>query len=90
MYQELLKKHGIVQSMSRKGNYLDKAMAMMENFFGLMKKELLYINQSKSIEDFGQQLKKYILWYYNKRIKLRIKVMRPAQYRAHYYREFNN
>ena len=29
MYQEMLKKHGIVQSMSRKGNCLDNAM--MEN-----------------------------------------------------------
>lgn len=30
----------IVQSMSRKGNCLDNAMA--ENFFGIMKSELLY------------------------------------------------
>ena len=59
-YQELLRKHGIVQSMSRKGNCLDNAM--MENFFGLMKNELLYINQFDSVEDFEQQLKKYILW----------------------------
>ena len=39
-YQNSLKKHGIIQSMSRKGNCLDNAM--MENFFGLMKSELLY------------------------------------------------
>ena len=88
MYQELLKKHGIVQSMSRKGNCLDNAM--MENFFGLMKNELLYINQFDSVEDFEQQLKKYIVWYNNKRIKLRLKGMSPALYRAHYYREINN
>jgi len=88
MYQKMLNDHGIVQSMSRKGNCLDNAM--MENFFGLMKNELLYINQFDSVQDFEQQLKKYILWYNNKRIKLRLKGMSPAQYRAHYYREINN
>ena len=39
-YQEALIDKQIVQSMSRKGNCLDNAM--MENFFGLMKSELLY------------------------------------------------
>ena len=63
IYQDLLKRHHITQSMSRKGNCLDNAM--MENFFGLMKKELLYTNQFDSINDFKRQLKKYII-YYNK------------------------
>ena len=38
-YQKSLQDHKIVQSMSRKGNCLDNAM--MENFFGIMKSELL-------------------------------------------------
>ncbi|MBP3220150.1 MAG: IS3 family transposase, partial [Prevotella sp.] len=29
----------------------------------------------------------YIWWYNNKRIKLRLKGMSPAQCRAHYYRD---
>ena len=88
VYQKMLQKHGILQSMSRKGNCLDNAM--MENFFGLMKNELLYVNQFESVEEFKQQLKKYIVWYNNKRIKLRLKGMSPAQYRAHYYKDLNN
>jgi len=80
-YQKLLKDRGIIQSMSRKGNCLDNAM--MENFFGLMKNELLYINKFSSIEDFEEELRKYIWWYNNKRIKLRLKGMSPVQYRAH-------
>ena len=88
MYQKMLKDKGIVQSMSRKGNCLDNSM--MENFFGLMKNELLYVNHFDSIEDFENELKKYIWWYNNKRIKLRLKGMSPAQYRAHYYKNFNN
>ena len=87
-YQKMLKDHGIVQSMSRKGNCLDNAM--MENFFGLMKNELLYVNHFESVEEFERELKKYIWWYNNKRIKLRLKGMSPALYRAHYYREINN
>ena len=88
MYQKLLKKHGVIQSMSRKGNCLDNAM--MENFFGLMKNELLYIRQFDSVEDFERQLEKYIHWYNNKRIKLRLKGMSPVQYRAQYYRDIKN
>lgn len=80
-YQKLLKKHGVIQSMSRKGNCLDNSM--MENFFGLMKNELLYVNNFDSIEEFEKALKDYIYWYNNKRIKLRLNGMSPVQYRAH-------
>ena len=80
-YQTMLKKQGIIQSMSRKGNCLDNSM--MENFFGLMKNELLYVNDFNSIEEFENELKKYIKWYNYKRIKLRLKGMSPVQYRTH-------
>ena len=84
----MLKDHNITQSMSRKGYCLDNAM--MKNFFGLMKNELLYTNKFESIEAFEGALRKYIDWYNNKRIKLRLKGMSPVQYRAHYYRKLNN
>ena len=42
-YQHMLKSKGIRQSMSRKGNCLDNAV--MENFFGLLKSELLYLQE---------------------------------------------
>ena len=63
---------------------------MLENFFGLMKNELLYLNHYESIEEFEKELKQYIWWYNNKRIKLRLKGMSPAQYRAQYYKELKN
>ena len=87
-YQDALVKHGIKQSMSRKGNCLDNSV--MENFFGLMKSELLYAKDYKSMEQFKKDLKEYIDWYNNKRIKMRLKGMSPVQYRAHYYIELNN
>lgn len=74
--------------MSRKGNCLDNSM--MENFFGLIKNELLYVNDFDSVDSFETELRKYLLWYNKKRIKLRLQGMSPAQYRAQYYREFNN
>ena len=81
-YQKRLKEHHIIQSMSRKGNCLDNAM--MENFFGIMKNELLYVKDYETVDDFKRDLKKYIEWYNNKRIKLRLKGMSPVKYRAHY------
>ena len=44
-YQKALEDRHITQSMSRKGNCLDNAM--MENFFGLMKNELLYFEAKR-------------------------------------------
>ena len=87
-YQKMLKNNGVIQSMSRKGNCID--YSMMENFFELMKNELLYVNHFESLDSFETEFKKYIMWYNTKRIKLRLKGMSPAQYRAHYYKNFNN
>ena len=68
--------------MSRKGNCLDNAM--MENFFGIMKSELLYPNEFKDMDHFKHELKKYIEYYNNIRIKSRLKGMSPVQYRTHH------
>ena len=66
--------------MSRKGNCLDNAM--MENIFGLMKNELLYLQNWNSVEQFKDELKRYIQYYNNDRIKLRLNGKSPVQYRA--------
>lgn len=79
-YQKLLKDNGITQSMSRKGNCLDNAM--MENFFGLMKNELLYLHKWDSMEQFKEALREYVDYYNNKRIKLRLNGLSPVQYRT--------
>ena len=78
-YQHCLKKKGIRQSMSRKGNCLDNAV--MENFFGLLKSELLYLREFSSLEEFQIELEKYIDYYNNKRIKSKLKGLSPVQYR---------
>jgi putative transposase len=78
-YQHRLEDKGILQSMSRKGNCLDNSV--MENFFGLLKSELLYLQKFESLEHFLQELKEYIDYYNNKRIKSKLKGLSPIQYR---------
>ena len=70
-YQKRLKLKGIRQSMSRKGNCLDSSV--MENFFGLLKSELLYLQDFESVEHFKKELIEYLQWYNEKRIKLKLK-----------------
>jgi transposase InsO family protein len=80
-FQLRLSRKGVVQSMSRKGNCLDNAV--IENFFGLLKSELLYLHEFKSMEHFKQELIKYIDYYNNRRIKTALKNMSPVQFRTH-------
>jgi putative transposase len=80
-YQKILKNHGIIQSMSRKGNCLDNSV--MENFFGLLKSELLYLQEFKSYDELVEEIHKYIHYYNNNRIKVKLKGMSPVEYREH-------
>ena len=78
-YQRMLQKKGVRQSMSRKGNCLDNAV--MENFFGLLKSELLYLQEFDSMEQFRHELIDYLDYYNNKRIKAKLKGLPPALHR---------
>lgn len=80
-YQYRLKQKGVIQSMSRKGNCLDNAV--IENFFGHLKSELLYLQKFDSIEHLKKEVESYIHYYNNDRIKLKLKGMSPVQYRTH-------
>ena len=78
-YQRMLREKGIQQSMSRKGNCLDNAV--MENFFGLLKSELLYLQEFESMDHFKLELSTYLDYYNNYRIKAKLKGLPPAIYR---------
>ena len=78
-YQRKLAEYGIVQSMSRKGNCLDNAV--MENFFGLLKSELLYLQEFDSMDHFKSELIEYLDYYNNRRIKAKLKGLPPAIHR---------
>ena len=78
-YQRMLRNKGIRQSMSRKGNCLDNAV--MENFFGILKSELLYLQKFESMEQFKHELEDYLDYYNNRRIKTKLKGLPPAIHR---------
>ena len=65
--------------MSRKGNCLDNAV--MENFFGLLKSELLYLKEFDSLDQFKTELIEYLDYYNNRRIKAKLKGLPPAVHR---------
>ena len=78
-YQRMLREKGIRQSMSRKDNCLDNAV--IENFFGLLKSELLYLQDFESMEHFKRELIDYLDYYNNRRIKAKLKGLPPAVHR---------
>ena len=80
-FRNKLKEHGIIQSMSRKGNCLDNCI--METFFGRVKNEMYFGNEKRfdSFDSFAIALKEYIDYYNNDRIQKKTKWMPPVKYR---------
>jgi len=66
-FKERLTKHGFVQSMSRKGNCWDNAVA--ESFFHTLKTQLIHHTRFSSVEETERILFKYIEVYYNQSSK---------------------
>ena len=81
-YHEELKRRGIKQSMSRKGNCLDNSP--MENFFGVMKNEMFYGHEYefKSLDELKEAMEKYIAYYNTERIQVRLKGLTPCEARS--------
>ena len=78
-YQRMLREKDIRQSMSRKENCLENAV--IENFFGLLKSERLYLQDFQSMEHFKLELVAYLDYYNNRRIEAKLKGLPPAIHR---------
>lgn len=63
-YVETLRKHGMVQSMSRKGNCYDNAVA--ESFFSSLKNELVHHCSFKTRDEARTAVFEYIEVFYNR------------------------
>ena len=79
-YRDKLESRGLQQSMSRKGNCLDNAVA--ENFFGHFKEEFLRQRSFTSLNQFRSELDTYIHWFNHDRIRLKLKGLSPVDYRV--------
>jgi putative transposase len=66
-FRKVLKKHKYVQSMSRKGDCWDNAVA--ESFFGIIKSELIHQEHFKGPQDTLRAIFEYIEIYYNRKRK---------------------
>lgn len=84
-YQDILSNNGLKQSMSRKGNCLDNAIA--EGFFSILKRELYYGHEREFItnQQLSIAIADYIDYYNNRRIKLKLDGLSPVSYREKYY-----
>ncbi|WP_252023689.1 IS3 family transposase [Vibrio sp. SCSIO 43136] len=79
LYQKKITDNGLTQSMSRKGNCLDNAVA--ENFFALLKTEMYHNQSFNDANDLIEQIEEYIEYYNTKRIKVKLKGLTPIEYR---------
>ena len=81
-YRQRLAQHAITQSMSRKGNCLDNAA--MESFFGTLKSEYFNLNRFSSLEELEVDLRAYISYYNQDRIRLKLNGLSPTEYRQRF------
>jgi putative transposase len=79
-FQRMVKKLGLLQSMSRRGNCWDNAP--QESFFGHLKDET-YIKECATLEEVKMEIKQYIIYYNHYRYQWNLNKMTPAQYRDH-------
>jgi len=78
-YRAMLTRHGVKQSMSRKGNCLDNAA--IESFFGTLKAEYFRIEKPADIDTLEAGVHEYVRYYNHERIKLGSDGLSPVEYR---------
>ena len=80
-YFKLTQEYNITQSMSRRGNPYDNALA--ENFFSILKTECIYRVKLQTYEEARLLIGEYIHFYNNQRIQLKTKLT-PLEKRSQY------
>ena len=78
-YRELLSRHGMIASMSRKGNCHDNAVA--ESFFGNLKNEMAYHRDFMTRQEAKSAIFDYIELFYNRnRLHQTLNYKSPVEY----------
>lgn len=77
-FQKLVKKMGLGQSMSRRGNCWDNAP--QESFFGHFKDETNF-KECMTLEEVKQEVKSYMIYYNHYRGQWNLNKLPPAKYR---------
>jgi len=83
-FREILKSEKVLQSMSRKGNCWDNAVA--ESFFKIIKSELVYHTYFPNHKTARLAIFEFIeIWYNRQRIHSRLNNLTPLQYYNNYF-----
>ncbi len=82
-FQKAVKKLGLQQSMSRRGNCWDNAP--QESFFGNLKDEAS-IKACTTLDELKNEIKQYMIYYNHYRYQWNLKKITPVQYREHLLR----
>ena len=75
-FQKHVKKLGLKQSMSRRGNCWDNAL--QESFFGHFKDEA-NLKQCNTLEELKKEIRNYMSYYNNYRYQWNLKKMSPVE-----------
>lgn len=78
-WRQIIQDHDGIQSMSRRGNCHDNAVA--ENFFSHLKAEAFLDRYPATVAEMTQALESYIQWYNHHRIQQRLEGLTPMKYR---------
>ena len=79
-FNKMIKKYGIVHSMSRRGCCPDNGP--MEGFWGILKREKYYLRSFESRKSLVKAIRGYIFYYNNKRIQRGLKLKTPMEFAA--------
>ena len=83
-FRNILKQHGFIASMSRKGNCYDNAP--MESFWGTLKQELTNHRRYRTRQEAIQDITEYIeIFYRRQRRQARLGFLSPVAYEQRYY-----
>ncbi|MFF2876022.1 transposase [Gottfriedia sp. NPDC057991] len=79
-YNTFLRSKNTQPNISRKGNCLDNAC--IENFFGHLKSELMYLNNFITKKEVIQAVNEYMYFYNNERFQAKLENRSPIEYRT--------
>ncbi|HFS8847731.1 TPA: IS3 family transposase, partial [Legionella pneumophila] len=84
-YRGLLNQHGLVGSMSKKGDCWDNSVA--ESFFSRLKEELVHWRNYQTRQEAKQDILDYITMFYNnQRLHSSLDYLSPNQFENRYWR----